>query len=392
MVTHEKMTVDERYKYLRLMQARYEAANRTERGRLLDEAVTMTGLTRKYLCHLLNGAGPIRKRRLRQRGRKYGPAVAGVVRVVADALDWICAERLQPTLAKTASHLAKFSELVVDDSLLEQLNTISVSSVARLLKRLRQDEPRLARRRGAVPASGLAASIPMTRLPWDLAEPGHFELDTVHHGGPQSSGDYLCTLQLIDVATAWSERVAIYGRSARAVQQALQHAFSRCPFAIHEVHPDNGPEFINRPLIAFFGNKVTGVHLSRSRPFHKNDNRLVEQKNDTLVRAFLGHARLDTRAQCDLLNAIYDAMWIYYNLFQPVLHQTEKTYERTAEGALLVHRHQDIAKTPWDRLLVTAALSDQARLDLQAVYDATNPHQLKHEIQAQLDLLLSTST
>ena len=392
MVVPEKMTVDERYKYLRLMHARYEQADGSERERLLDEVVAMTGLHRKYVCHLLNKDGPIRKSRQHQRGRKYGLRVTTAVRLVADALDWICAERLQPALPKTAAHLATFGELLVDEPLLEQLRVISVSTVARLLKHLRQDEPRLARRRGVAPHSGLGATIPMTRLPWDLQEPGHFELDLVHHCGPRASGDYLCTLQWLDVATAWSERVAVYGRSAREMQEAFGKALSRCPFPIHEIHPDNGSEFLNHPLITFFGQKVIGVHLSRSRPFQKNDNRFVEQKNDTLVRAFLGHARLDTRAQCALLNDIYDAMWVYYNLFQPVLRQTEKDYERTPEGVLRVHRRQDTAQTPFERLLATPALSDQAREDLWAIYEVTNPRQLKREIQGQLDLLLPTST
>jgi len=393
MVEQEKMTVDERYKYLRLLRQRYDPANRTERERLLSEAVATTGLDRKYVCHLLNKeAGPVRKSRQRQRGSRYGAPVIAAVRSVAEALDWICAERLQPTLAKTAAHLATFGELVVDEALLAQLRSISVSTVARLLKHLRQDEPRLARRRGAAPKQGLLASIPMTRLAWDLEEPGHFELDLVHHCGPRASGDYLCTLQWLDVATAWSERVAVYGRSAREMQEAFERVLSRCPFPIHEIHPDNGSEFLNRPLIAFFGQKVSGVHISRSRPFQKNDNRFVEQKNDTLVRAFLGHARLDTRAQCTLLNDIYDAMWVYYNLFQPVLRQTEKSYERTPTGVLRVHRRQDTARTPFERLLASEALSDQAREDLWAIYEVTTPHQLKHEIQDKLDLLLSTST
>jgi len=392
MVEQEKMTVDERYKYLRLMHARYEKADGTERERLLDEAVAMTGLHRKYLCHLLNTAGPVRKSRQRQRGRKYGLRVTTALRLVAEALDWVCAERLQPALAKTAAHLATFGELLVDEALLEQLRVISISTVARLLKHLRQDEPRLARRRGAAPHRDLAAAIPMTRLPWDLAEPGHFELDLVHHCGARAGGDYLCTLQWLDVATAWSERVAVYGRSAREMQAAFEKVLSRCPFPILEIHPDNGSEFLNHPLMAFFGQKVSGVRLSRSRPFQKNDNRFVEQKNNTLVRAFLGHVRLDTREQCAQLNALYDALWVYYNLFQPVLRQTEKRYERTPEGVLRVQRRQDTAQTPFERLLATPALAAQAREDLWAIYEVTNPRQLKGEIQAQLDLLLATSS
>jgi hypothetical protein len=390
MVTTEEMTIDERYKYLRILSQRYGIASRRERRKLLDEAVAVTGLGRKYVCALLHSAGPIRKRRKKQRGREYGSQVVSAVRVVADALDWICAERLQPTLAKTAQHLASFGELTVTEPLLEQLRTISISTVYRILKHLRQDEPRLPQHRGRAAARGPAALIPMTRLDWDIADPGYFEVDLVHHSGPQTSGDYICTLQLIDIATGWSERVAVYGRSAQEMQGAFEKVVSRCPFPIRELHPDNGSEFLNWPLFDFFGTKVKGVHLSRSRPFHKNDNRFVEQKNYTLVRAYLGHARLDTRAQCATLNAIYDDMWVYYNLFQPVLRQEEKTVERPDDGSLVIHRRRDSAQSPWERLSATQALSETMQARLTELYQRTNPRALKHALRERIDALLAT--
>jgi hypothetical protein len=390
MGSEEKMTVDERYKYLRVLHRRYEVASRQERGRLLDEAAAITGLERKYLSHVLNKEGPIRKRRERQRSVVYDGEVKRTVRIVADALDWICAERLQPTLAETALHLAGFGELVVNETLLAKLQEISISSVYRLLKDLRKGEPRLPQRRGRPQGDGVSAEIPMTRLAWDLSEPGHFELDLVHHCGPSARDDYLCTMQWIDVATGWSERVAVYGRSAREMKVAFAKVVSRCPFPISEIHPDNGSEFMNRPLLDFFGKKVTGVKLTRSRPYHKNDNRFVEQKNHTLVRAYLGKERLDTRAQCLLLNRIYDDMWVYYNLFQPVLRQVAKDYERSPEGRLILHRQHDVARTPFERLRATSCLSEQALDDLQAIYEVNNPRALKHTIQEQLEALLLT--
>jgi hypothetical protein len=390
MGSEEKMTVDERYKYLRVLHRRYEGASRQERGGLLDEAAAITGLERKYLCHLLNKEGPIRKRRVRQRRVVYDGEVKRVVRIVADALDWICAERLQPALAETAIHLASFGELEVNEVLVAKLGAISISSVGRLLKDLRKGEPRLPQRRGRPPGDGVSAEIPMTRLAWDISEPGHFELDLVHHCGPSARDDYLCTMQWIDVATGWSERVAVYGRSAREMKVAFAKVVSRCPFPILEIHPDNGSEFMNRPLLEFFGQKVTGVKLTRSRPYHKNDNRFVEQKNHTLVRAYLGKERLDTRAQCVLLNRIYDDMWVYYNLFQPVLRQVAKDYERSPDGRLILHRKHDVARTPFERLRATPCLSEQALDDLQAIYEVNNPRALKHAIQEQLHALLAT--
>jgi predicted DNA-binding transcriptional regulator AlpA len=279
---NESMTVDERYKYLRILHQRYEGANRAKRAALLDEAEAVTGLHRKYLYRLLNRPGPIRKPRTRQRGPHYSGQALHAVAVVAEALDWICAERLQPALAETAAHLARFGVLELTPTLREELAALSVSTVYRVLRRLRQDQPRLPQRRGRA-SRGLMAQIPAGRLPWDLSAPGCFEVDLVHHGGPVPRADYVCTLQWVDVATGWSERVAVLGRSHRAMIAAFDQVVARCPFPIRAIHPDNGAEFLNRPLLAHFGARVPGVQLTRSRPWQKNDNRFVEQKNATLV-------------------------------------------------------------------------------------------------------------
>ena len=383
MPENESMTVDERYKYLRILHPRYAGADRATRTRLLDEAAQVTGLNRKYLCHLLNRPGPIRRPRLRQRGPHYSGQVLHAVAVVAEALDWICAERLQPALAQTAVHLARFGALDLTPRLQEELEALSVSTVSRMLKRLRQDQPRLPQRRGRA-STGLTAQIPAGRLPWNLTAPGYFELDLVHHCGPETRADYVCTLQWIDVATGWSERVAVLGRSHRAMIQAFDQVVSRCPFPIRAIHPDNGSEFLNHPLLAHFGQRVQGVQVTRSRPWQKNDNRFVEQKNATLVRALLGDLRLTTLAQCRLLNQIYTASWVYYNLFQPVLRQTAKTYTQTPAGAPRVHRGHDVAASPYARLVRSGALSPQATEDLAAIYDVTNPLALRREIRSQL--------
>ena len=146
----------------------------------------------------------------------------------------------------------------------------------------------------------------MLRLPWNIAEPGHFETDLVHHCGPTTSGEYAYTLQMIDVATGWSERRAVLGRSYLVMEDAFLCFLVRLPFPVCQIHPDNGGEFLNHHMLRFWGNIVQGVTLSRSRPFHKNDNPRVEQKNATLVRAYLGYDRIDSVAQVLALNTLYD--------------------------------------------------------------------------------------
>jgi hypothetical protein len=378
----ERMTVDERRKCLKRMQGRYLAATREERSRLLDDLAALTGLHRKSVVRLLKGPSLDRQRRHRQRGREYGAAVDDALRVIWESLDYVCAERLTPGLVSTAEQLARHGELVVTAEVLEQLGRISVSSVQRRLTRLGQDTMRLPRR-GPERANAVAREIPMRRIPWDTAEPGHFEVDLVHHSGPRSAGEFVHTFQMVDVATGWSERVAILGRSQRAMEVGTRLILARLPFPVKELHPDNGPEFLNHHLVRIWGEAITGLTLSRSRPYQKNDNRFVEQKNDTLVRAYLGQARLDTAEQCAALNALYDQMWIYYNLFQPVLHLVEKTHDGTR-----VRRRWDAAQTPFARLLATNRLDPAERERLERLYAETNPRALRRSIQAGLNALL----
>lgn len=378
----ERMTIDERRKCLQRMRGQYRAADRRERGRLLTDLGTLTGLHRKSLVRLLGAPDLTRRPRARQRGREYGIEVDDALRVIWESLDFVCAERLTPALAETARQLARHGELRLTDDLLAQLGRISVASVQRRLTRLAQDTPRLPRR-GPERANRVARAIPMRKIAWDEAEPGHFEVDLVHHSGSTTAGEYLHTLQLVDVATGWSERVAVLGRSQRAMEAGFQRVLDRLPFAIRELHPDNGPEFLNHHLVRFWGEAITGLTLSRSRPYHKNDNRFVEQKNDTLVRAYFGHERLDTPDQCAALNALYDQMWWFYNACQPVLHLVEKTVDGTR-----LRRKWDVAQTPLARLLATDALSPAQREALQTRWEATNPRALRRAIYQQRDQLL----
>jgi hypothetical protein len=226
----------------------------------------------------------------------------------------------------------------------------------------------------------------MKRIAWDIKEPGHFEVDLVHHSGESSAGEYGHTLQLIDVATGWSERVMLLGRGYQAMREAFEQVSQRLPFAIVELHPDNGPEFFNGHLVRYWKEKVTGVQLSRSRPYHKNDNRNVEQKNDTLVRRYFGELRLETTEQIAAGNRLYERMWLYYNLFQPVMHLSEKTVEGDK-----VRRKWDQAQTPYQRLLATGVLSPEQQERLNELYEQTNPLLLRKEIYTGLTALWDTA-
>ena len=375
MPSEEKMSVDERRKYLRLVAPRYSKARRAERSKLLTEMAAVTGLHRKSLLRLMHMPSLERApKRLRFRRRRYGSAVADVVGVVWESLDYVCAERLTPVLLYTAQQLAQWEELVLTPEVEAALRSISRATVQRLLQRFQQDTPKLPRRKPQLP-NHLLREVPMGRLSWATAVPGSFETDLVHHCGSVSAGEYIHTLQLVDIATGWSERVAVLGRSQEAMGRGFRLGQERLPFPITHLHPDNGSEFFNDHLIRYFGEEVTGLRLSRSRPYRKNDNRFVEQKNSTLVRAYVGYERLDSGRQCAALNALYDQLWVYYNLFQPVLHLVAK---EVVDGKL--RRKWDKAQTPYMRLLDSAVLSPAQKARLAALYTRTNPRQLRKAI------------
>ncbi len=386
MANDDEMTISERRKYLRLMQTSYRAADRAERRRLLDTMQAVTGLARKSLIRLMAGDLERRPRR-RQRGQQYGLELDRALRVIAESYDYICAERLTPNLLAMAEHLARHDELQLSKLLRQQLASISESTLYRRLARLRQDAPRRARRPPR-PTSVLARAIPMRMIAWDERQPGHFEVDLVHHSGPSAAGEYVHTLQMIDVASGWSERAAVLGRSYLVMEDGFRRCQTRLPFGVLELHSDNGSEFLNDLMLDFWKKQPHSPAFSRSRPYRKNDNRFVEQKNYSEVRVYLGYDRLETVGHTNRLNLLYDRLWLYTNFFQPVLRLAEKTVTGSGETTH-VTRHFDQARTPFERLCATGILEPARQQALDQLRQRTNPRRLRQEIYALIVELLA---
>ena len=379
MSPEERMTIEEQRKYLHKMRIRYwQAESRRARSKLLDEMQAVTELHRKSLLRLIHGE-LARKPRRKQRGKTYGAEVWIAVQGIARSLDYPCAERLQPTLVWMAEHLEKHGELQTSAKTRQQLAQVSLSTLRRLLGPVGEEPQRLAHRKerpGTTKA--LLQGVPMRRIAWDEAQPGHFEVDLVHHSGVSVAGQYVHTLQLIDVATGWSECAALLGRSYLVLEDGFAAILQRLPFPVLELHPDNGAEFFNAFLVKYWKDKVKGLLLSRSRPFQKNDNRFVEENNFSLVRAYVGYQRLDTVAQTRLLQQLYQQLWLYHNFFQPVMRLKEKVYP---EGQTRPRRHYDRAQTPLDRLVEKGALEAGRQAHLLALRESTNPCQLRRTIE-----------
>lgn len=382
----DDMSIEERYQYLRRQQPRYAQADRVTKAQLLSEMGAYTGLHRKSLMRLMRE--PIaRQERCRERDKSYGAELDTALAIIWETLDYICPQRLQPNLVSTGQWLAKHQELVWSPTLEAQLATISVSSIGRHLP---PRPPEQRRRKPAAP-NRHQQEIPVYRIPRDIAEPGHFEIDLVHHCGERTQGEYLYTLQMIDVATGWGARRAILGRSYVVIADALAYLFAQLPFPVLELHPDNGSEFLNAHLLAFLDREYADPQRSRSRPGCPNDNRLVEEKNGSVVRRWLGDRRLDTVIQTRWLNTIYEKLYVYHNYFIPVLKQVDKEWRPpTAERHGYVKRTHDPARTPLDRLcdLDCPAYAAQWQT-LRAAREEINPRRLRQDIEHMLTRLFA---
>ena len=390
MPAEDDMTIEERRKYLRRVRDRYWAVDRVDRGMLLTEAESVTGMHRKSLIRLVRGPTLDRKPRVKVRGRTYGPDVEDAIRVVWESLDYVCAERLTPALAPTARHLESFNELVLTADLEAQLGRISRATVQWLMRRLRQDTPRLPRR-GPERANRLTRVVPMERLSWKISEPGHFEVDPsawfragsrtplrsrVRRGICPHLANGRCGHRL--------ERAS---SSARAHSESYGRRLPTHPGPVTLPNPQvasrQRQRVLQRPHDPLLGENIVGLKLSRSRPYRKNDNRIVEQKNDSLVRNYLGYDRIDTAAQCRALNALYNRMGVFYNLFQLVLHLIGKTI---VNGRL--QRKWDKARPPYRRLQDSKIELRHGQQDeLAAIYSQTNPLQLRRRIHQELERL-----
>jgi hypothetical protein len=359
------------------LRLRYQKAGRAEKGRILDEFVATTGYHRKYAIQVLKHWPRRSGRRRRPGQRKYTAAVVVALEQVWRVANWICGKRLVAALPALVEALERHGELILDRQTRRLLLQISPAPADRLLRPARQ---RMGRRRGlstTQPGTLLKQAIPVrTFAEWDDAQPGFVEVDRVAHGGNSAHGEYVHSLDLVDITTRWSERVAIPNRSQVAVTAAVDTAQPRLPFPLRGLDSDNGAEFINAHLLRDCEQR--DVTFTRARPYRKNDQAPVEQKNWTGIRQAVGYARYAGQAACDALNQLYATMHLYDNFFQPVMVLVGK--ERN--GAK-VKKHYDEPKTPYQRILDSPEVSEEDKQRLRQLYPTLNPAALLRQIQAQ---------
>ncbi|MGH9668908.1 MAG: hypothetical protein ACRD3A_02195 [Terriglobales bacterium] len=368
--------------YVRSIHHRYQQAARAEKRAILDEFTQVCGYHRKYGIWLLNRPLPAgaRPRRVTRRAPTYSEAVIRIVAQVWEAAGYLCAQRLKAALPQWLPWVRRRMPLTA--ALEQQLLAISPRQIDR---RLRDRKRGLKRRLYGTtrPGSLLKHMIPIKTDHWDVTRPGYLEIDLVSHSGASAAGEFLHTLDCVDIHTGWVERQAVRGKGQHGIVQALATIERQLPFALRGLDSDNGSEFINDHLWAFCRRPVgQAIQFTRSRPYKKDDNAHIEQKNWTHVRKLVGWDRYDSPEALQALNALYADLRIFQNLFQPSM----KLLTKVRKGSRLIRRY-DTPRTPFQRVQVCPEADPRQVVALQQVLRATDPFTLSTRIDHHLERL-----
>jgi hypothetical protein len=352
---------------------RYQASSREEKGRILDEFTAATGYHRKYALTLLKVPPPASKPKPPPRKRKprYTPPVVRAMLTSWNSIGRPCGKRLAPFLAELVPILERHNELTIETEHRDLLLSMSASTVDRLLRAERKLSHGLSTTKSG---TLLKSQIPLhTSADWNDALPGFTEIDLVAHCGETTCGYYLNTLTVTDIHTGWTECFALLQRSRENVIQGLQSIRAGLPFALKGIDSDNGSEFINHPLFTWC--KEEGIRFTRCRPYKKNDQAHVEQKNGSIVRRTVGYDRYEGQTAWKRLGAVHQRSRLLVNFFQPSM----KIIDKQRDGAK-VKKTYDEPKTPYQRVLACQHISDEDKQALTNTYNTLNPAEISRKL------------
>jgi len=375
------MSPRSRREYLEALVLRYKRADRAGKSRILDEFCATCGQHRKHAIRLFRGCKRFTAPPLKKRGRKpvyHAPAFLNPLKTIWLQANLPCSKRLKALLPLwLPGYQALWGDL--PPAIHRALLRISPATIDRVLQptRLRYTS------RGRCttkPGSLLRTQIPIGTNQWEQTRPGFLEADTVAHCGPSAAGQFIYTLDCVDIATGWTEQRALWGRGETAVLEQLRHIEACLPFALLGFDCDNGAEFLNHHLVRHFLSRARPVTFTRSRPYRKDDNAHIEQKNWTHVRQWLGYDRLDNPTSVPLLNALYATEWrLYHNFFCPSV----KLIAKERLGSTTLKRY-DRPLTPAQRVVASPHIPAATKRALQHQLRTLNPFLLRRAIETQL--------
>jgi hypothetical protein len=369
------MSLKSKRELLEVVRPRYLKAGKVEKQKMLDEFTSATGYHRKHAIRVLKNQVQVQqhlKRKAKTYKTIYRGDVVQALEQIWEIYGHICSKRLQPFLPEAIKVLERCQEIELSNDAKDLLLKISSASIDRCLGPIRIKSPHgLSTTK---PGSLLKTLIPVrTFTAWDEERPGFLEIDLVAHCGNTTEGQFLCTLTCTDLCTGWTEVTGLLHRSQEAVSEAIHLVRQRLPFPLLGIDSDNGNEFINDLLYRYcLDEKIT---FTRSRPYKKNDQAHVEQKNWSVVRHTVGYDRWETEQELARLEGIYDDLRPYINFFQPSFKLVAK--ERIGNQTF---RRYDTAKTPYQRILERLDISLEAKARLMNFYVQLNPAQLRRRI------------
>lgn len=373
------MVLQSRREYLEAIGKRYRKAARKEKSIILGEFCATCGYNRKYAIRLL------RKKLLPAPIRKPGPVpiypkgqLLLPLKRIWFATDQMCSKKLKAAIPLWLPFYEGEYETLQPD-VRQKLLAMSAATIDRLLKPLRALYKK--GRCSTKPGTLLKNQIPIKTHNWDVTKPGYFEADTVAHCGNSMAGDFVFSLTFTDIFSGWTENRAVWGKGSQGVLRQIKNIEERIAFPVLGFDCDNGSEFLNHHLVKYFTDRPKApVQFTRSRPYRKNDNAFVEQKNWTHVRQLLGYDRFDNPELVPVINELYMNEWgLFNNYFCPTLKLKEKQrinskYTKKYEPPL----------TPYQRLLDSDDVSNDAKRILGSVYNSLNPFKLKRNIDDKL--------
>ena len=373
------MELELRMKYVERVYQRYRKASKGSKGKILDELCHVCGYNRKYAVWKLSQL-PLEQRPRscgkRRRSKRYGHEVLFIVQQVWEAANCPWSVRLKEILRLWLPWIRL--RYGMSQEVEERLLSISPSTIDRYLRaKKRQLRRRLYGR--TKPGTLLRHKIPVKTDCWDVERPGFMEADLVSHCGGATQGEFIYSLNLTDILSGWVETEAVMGKGERGILKALERISQRLPFEISGIDSDNGSEFINHHLWRYC--EQQSIQFTRSRPYKKDDNAHIEQKNWTHVRKFMGWDRYDSPKALQAINDLYENEFpLFMNLFQPSV-KLQKVIRKGARRT----RIYDKPQTPLDRLLASKHLSREKTDELKALRESLDPFSLAEAINSKLE-------
>lgn len=372
------------YVDLEAFRRRYRRSNRQGKTLLLNELCDLYGYNRKYVLQVFNyltGKQYVR----RGRKRRYDPKMlVAPLKHIWLATDQLCSKRLKAALPLWLPYYDHPLPASVKQLLLQ----LSPATIDRLLKPYRACYKRHGLS-GTKPGYLLKNQIPIKTDHWDVTVPGFMEADTVAHCGNSLAGDFVWSLTLTDIATSWTENRACWNKGAEGVLVQIKHIEKSLPFPLLGFDCDSGTEFLNWHLVRYCNEgRQQPIQLTRSRPYRKNDNAHVEQKNWSHVRHLFGYDRFDNPVLVKRMNELYQTEWsLYQNHFMPTqkLQYKEKINSK-------YRRKYDKPQTPYERVLASTAIAQTTKTQLQTLHERLNPFALKKAIEKKLKVIFKYVT